>query len=111
MSSLGPINWGPQYDMDEFGKTNWYEPASVSQSMQEKIDAEVRKLIEEGYQEAINLVKKNRKSLDAVAEKLLETETLDRDQFEQIVGKKVNGKEGKESTSKSTSKVKKVTSS
>lgn len=88
MSTLGPINLGPQYDMDEFGKTNWYEPASVSQAMQEKIDSEVRKLIEEGYTEAMSLVRKHKKSLDAVAIKLLESETLDRDQFEEIVGKK-----------------------
>lgn len=93
MSPLGPVNLGPQYDTDEFGKTSWYEPQPVSQSMQEKIDIEVKRLVEEGHREAVSLVKKYRKKLDEVAEKLLEVETLDRDEFEKIVGSKTNGKE------------------
>jgi len=28
-----PVNLGPQYDSDEFGKTTWYEPSSVSPAM------------------------------------------------------------------------------
>lgn len=89
MSPLGPVNLGPQYDTDEFGKTSWYEPSPVSQAMQEKIDAEVRRIVEEGHTEAMVLIRKHRKKLDEVAVKLLEVETLDRDEFEKIVGKKI----------------------
>lgn len=88
MSALGPINLGPQYDSDEMGKQMWYEPASVSPSMQEKVDAEVNKIIDSGYKSAILLIKKERKTLDAVAKALLRKETIDRDEFEKIVGKK-----------------------
>jgi cell division protease FtsH len=91
MSSLGPVNWGPQQDIDEFGKTTWYEPASISPAMQEKVDQEVSRIIDDGYKLAVSLVKKGRKPLDAVAKRLLEVETLDRDEFERIVGKKLNG--------------------
>jgi cell division protease FtsH len=93
MSSLGPVNLGPQYELDEFGKTSWYEPSSVSPAMQEKIDAEVRSIIEDGYKEAVRIVKSNRKKLDEVSIKLLEVETLDREEFEKIVGEKKNSKE------------------
>ena len=88
MSTLGPINLGPQYDADEMGKAMYYEPANVSPAMQEKVDAEIKNIMDAAYKEAVLLVKKNKVKLDKVAEELLRTETLDRDQFEKIVGKK-----------------------
>lgn len=88
MSELGPINLGPQYDLGDFGQPNWYEPAHVSPAMQEKVDNEVKKILDEGYKVSQSLVKKNRKILDAVSKALLEKENLDREEFEKIVGKK-----------------------
>lgn len=90
MSSLGPINLGPQYDYDEMGKASYYEPAQVSQDMQKKIDFEVGNILDASYKEAEDLVRKNRKKMDEVVKQLLKTETLDREEFEKIVGKKVN---------------------
>jgi cell division protease FtsH len=94
MSPLGPINLGPQTEMDEMGR-GWYEPTSVSQAMQEKVDNEVSKIMEVAYKEAVEIIKRNRKVLDKVAKKLLEVETLDRDQFEKIAGNKINGEKEK----------------
>ena len=91
MSTLGPVNLGPQYDLDEMGKTQWYEPAQVSPAMQEKIDAEIGKIIDAAYKEAVEIVKRKIKVIDAVVEKLLVKETLDREDFEKIVGEKDNG--------------------
>ena len=88
MSSLGPVNLGPQYDYDEMGKQLWYEPAQVSPAMQEKVDLEVKMIMDDGYKEALSLIKKFRKKLDKVAERLLEKETLEREEFEKIVGEK-----------------------
>lgn len=88
MSSLGPINLGPQYDSDEMGKAMYYEPAQISPSMQEKVDAEIKKIVDQSYKEAVILVKKNKLKLDKVAEALLKFETLDREEFEKVVGKK-----------------------
>ncbi|KKQ25476.1 MAG: ATP-dependent zinc metalloprotease FtsH [Candidatus Woesebacteria bacterium GW2011_GWA1_37_8] len=88
MSDLGPVNLGAQYDVDDMGKAQWYEPAQISQSMQEKVDSEVRRIIDEAYKKALAIVKKERKTLDKVSKKLLEVETLDREEFEKIVGKK-----------------------
>jgi len=94
MSSIGPIDLGPQMDYDEMGKPAFYEPAQVSPAMQEKIDTEIKKIVDNAYEKAIRIIKENRKTLDAVVEKLLIKETLDRDDFEKIVGKKpsVSGK-------------------
>src|SRR3990167_8740295 len=91
MSSLGPVNLGPQYDVDEMGKAQWYEPAQISPAMQEKVDAEISKIVEQAYKEALVLVKNNRKVMDKVVRELLKTETLGRDEFEKVVGKKENG--------------------
>ncbi len=85
MSDLGPLNLGPQYDVSEFGKTEWYEPANISPSMQEKVDLEIKKIVDTSYQEALKLVKTKRKELDAVVDELLRKETLTRDEFEKIV--------------------------
>jgi len=88
MSDLGPTNLGPQFDFDEMGKQTWYEPAQVSPAMQEKVDNEINKIIEKAYSEAAALIKKEKGKLDKVVEKLLKKETLDREDFEKIVGKK-----------------------
>ena len=85
MSDLGPLNLGPQYDIDEFGKTQWYEPSNISPSMQEKVDLEIKKIIDSSYRQAVAIVKKERKKLDAVVTALLKKETLTRDEFEKIV--------------------------
>ncbi len=56
--------------------------------MQEKVDAEIKRIVDSSYKEAVILVRKNRIKLDKVAEELLQFETLDREQFEKVVGKK-----------------------
>lgn len=84
MSELGPINFGISQDEDQ----NPFGQNQTSQAMQEKIDNEVQKIIMKGRTQAIALVKKHRKALDAVSEELLKKETLDRDEFEKIVGLK-----------------------
>jgi cell division protease FtsH len=88
MSPLGPINLGQQVGYDDFGNTNWMEPSSISQAMQEKVDNEVQKIIDERYKEAVRILKGEKKVLDKVSEALLKNETLDRDEFEKIVGDK-----------------------
>lgn len=82
MSDLGPINFDTSGNENE----NPFAGSQVSQAMQERIDVEVQKIIMKARDEAIAVVKKHRKDLDKVAESLLENETLDRDEFEKIVG-------------------------
>lgn len=87
MSALGPINFGPTMDITEWGKS-YMEQNTVSQEMLGKIDAEVKKIISEAYEKAEKTLKDNRKSLDQVANQLIQKESLDQDEFEKIVGKK-----------------------
>jgi cell division protease FtsH len=83
MSDLGPINYGPRQDMVEWGK--YYEQNQISQDVQGKIDAEVKKFVETGYETAVKILKKYSKKLDEVSTRLLEIETMDGDEFEKIM--------------------------
>jgi cell division protease FtsH len=51
--------------------------ADVSPATQQRIDDEVRRIVEEAHQEVIALLKENRSKLDSLAAALLEHETLD----------------------------------
>ncbi len=84
MSALGPMNFTPQYDMAYSRVTG--EPLKISDNLQEQVDAETGKIIDEGLQAAQRLLKKYKKQLVAVSEKLLEVETLDGDEFQKIMG-------------------------
>ena len=92
MSDLGPINFGPQMDITEWGKS-FMQEQTVSQDMQGKIDTEVKKLVDTGYALAVNIIKKHRKELDAVAAELIKKETVESEEFEVLMGgpkKRVN---------------------
>ncbi len=84
MSDLGPINMGPQIDISEIGRT-YYDPAKVSDIMQAKVDEEIRKLVNTALERAREVLKKNRKKLDEVAKVLVEKESLDEKEFEELM--------------------------
>ncbi|MGA3291565.1 MAG: ATP-dependent zinc metalloprotease FtsH [Candidatus Microgenomates bacterium] len=88
MSDLGPINLGPDMGLGDFGQMEWYEQAQNSPAFMEKIDAATKKILDEGYKAAVKLIKEKRKLLDKVSKTLIDKETLDRDDFEKIVGPK-----------------------
>lgn len=84
MSSLGPINYGPNQDAVDWGRA-YMEPTQISQEMQGKIDAEVRKIMDEAYKKAMIILKKYRKKMDVMVDRLMEIETMDGDEFEKIM--------------------------
>ncbi len=88
MSTLGPINLGDDMGMGDFGQMEWYEGAKNSPAFMEKVDTEVKKILDACYKNAVKVVKEKRKLLDKVSDALIEKETLDRDDFEEIVGTK-----------------------
>ena len=84
MSDLGPINLGPHVDVADWGK-KFFQPAEVSQEMAGKIDAEVKKIVDQCYKNAVKILKENKKKLDKVAEALLAKETIEQEEFEKIM--------------------------
>lgn len=85
MSKLGPMNFGPMYEMMNYGRAVG-EPSKISDKLQEKVDAEIVQFIEEGEKRAMQILKKYQKQLTAVSDALMDVETLDSDQFEKIMG-------------------------
>jgi cell division protease FtsH len=86
MSDLGPINMGPQYDNTEWGRAI-LEPTRLSEVRQGEVDKEISKIISEAMKMAEEIIRRERKAMDRVVDKLLEQETLDTDEFEKMVGK------------------------
>ncbi len=101
MSPLGAVNFGPDRDVIDWGKT-FYEQPQISESMQAKIDAEVKKLLDAGYLKAQELLKQYRKQMEAVVERLMIVETMDGDEFEQIMGKRAWEKKEKKTNGPAT---------
>jgi cell division protease FtsH len=61
------------------------EDKSYSEKVSGEIDAEVKKIIDEGYKKASDIIAEHRKLLNAIAQRLVEVETIERDEFEQLL--------------------------
>lgn len=89
MSSLGPINYGEK-DSAVFLGRDISTKSHISEAMAGKVDAEVRAIIDRGYDRCDKVLRKHRKQLDMLTEALLEHETLDAKQIEDLLaGKKI----------------------
>jgi cell division protease FtsH len=85
MSPLGPIDFGPQEGMSEWGR-NFMEPTDVSDSKRAEIDAEVKRIVNACEVTTMKILKDQRKIMDKVVDALMEKESLEREEFEKIVG-------------------------
>ncbi|HSX19389.1 MAG TPA: AAA family ATPase, partial [Candidatus Saccharimonadales bacterium] len=93
MSPLGPTIFSPRAQFGMIPQTT--DGAQVSPEQSAKIDREIAKIIDEGFKKAKETIVKHRSKLDLVADTLLEKETLERDEFERLVGKPVTNGEVK----------------
>src|SRR5690606_27383242 len=80
---LGPMVYGQKEELIFLGR-EIAEQRDYSEAVAEQIDREVRRLVNEAYQKARQLLIQYRDKLDAVAQRLLEVETLSREEFEAI---------------------------
>jgi cell division protease FtsH len=92
MSSLGPITFGKKEELAFLGVREIYR--DFSEKIAEKIDKEVEKFIKNAQNRAIGILKRKRKILENLAQKLLEKETIEREEFEKIIGKNSKKEEG-----------------
>ena len=81
--TLGNMVYGQKEELIFLGR-EISEQRDYSDAIAEKIDAEVRKIVDEAYRKAQSIVTRYRNELDAVAEKLLEAESITREEFEAI---------------------------
>jgi cell division protease FtsH len=90
---MGSMAYGQKEELIFLGR-EISEQRDYSEAVAEQIDQEVRKLVDDAYQQAVLIINKYRKELDAVANKLLEVETLTREEFEKIFPPPVPKKSG-----------------
>ena len=63
---------------------------SISEATQQKVDAEIKNILDQQYSVARKLIEKNKKKIESMAKALLEFETIDSDQINDIMaGKKM----------------------
>ncbi|HZD30958.1 MAG TPA: ATP-dependent zinc metalloprotease FtsH, partial [Candidatus Angelobacter sp.] len=84
MSALGPITYGKKEEQIFLGR-EISQHRDFSEDTALKIDAEVRRFVDEGYQSAVSILQANRDTLEKIAQALLEREVLDASEMQLIL--------------------------
>jgi len=82
-SKMGPMVYGQKEELVFLGR-EISEQRDYSEAVAEEIDGEVRTLIARAYDRARAILKEYRDRLDAIAQRLIEVETLDAVEFERL---------------------------
>jgi cell division protease FtsH len=90
---LGPMVYGQKDELVFLGREIG-EQRDYSDAVAERIDIEVQKLVDAAYQDAKKILLKYKSKLDEVANKLLEAETLSKDEFEAIFSPSIQKNSG-----------------
>ncbi|MGD9839781.1 MAG: ATP-dependent zinc metalloprotease FtsH [Afipia sp.] len=102
---LGTVAYGENND-EVFLGMQVNRQQNVSEATAQKIDSEVKRLVEEGYNEATRILTEKREDLETLAKGLLEFETLSGDEITDLLnGKKPNRESVLEPTGPRTSAV------
>ncbi len=89
--SLGPMVYGQKEELVFLGREIG-EQRDYSENIAELIDDEVRQLVQEAHARARDILTKYRDQLETIAQRLIEVETLDRDEFAQMFAEPVQPK-------------------
>ncbi len=80
---LGPMVYGQKEELIFLGR-EISEQRDYSEAVAEQIDHEVRRLVSEAHTKARQILVEYRDRLDVIAQRLLEAETISRDEFETL---------------------------
>jgi cell division protease FtsH len=80
---LGPMVYGQKEELIFLGR-EISEQRDYSESVAQEIDVEVRRLVGDAYDKARQILIEYREKLDSVARRLLEVETITREEFENL---------------------------
>ncbi len=79
---LGPVNYSDSEEV--FLGNDFSSKKSYSEEVASEIDHEIRRIVEEAFEETKKIISENLDKLERVAQALLAVETLDGQQFEQL---------------------------
>jgi cell division protease FtsH len=80
---LGPLVYGQKEELIFLGR-EISEQRDYSEAIAEKIDQEVRRLVNDAHSQAKQILLDHRDKLEEIAIRLLEVETITREEFEKI---------------------------
>lgn len=83
MSSLGPITFGKKEELLFLGKEEFYR--DYSEAVAAKIDKEIEKFVKEAEATAMKVLSKRKKLLEKIAQTLIEKETIEKEEFENLI--------------------------
>ncbi|NJL35917.1 MAG: ATP-dependent zinc metalloprotease FtsH [Leptolyngbyaceae cyanobacterium SM1_4_3] len=84
MSDLGPLSLESQQGEVFLGR-DWMSRSEYSDEIAARIDAQVRAIVEHCYDDARRIIRDNRAVIDRLVDLLIEKETIDGEEFRQIV--------------------------
>ena len=84
MSDLGPLSLESQQGEVFLGR-DLMSRSDYSEEIAARIDAQVRELIQHAYEESIRIIRENRVVIDRIVDILVEKETMNGEEFRQIV--------------------------
>jgi len=103
--ALGTVSYGENQD-EVFLGMSVSRTQNASEATVQKIDTEIRRFVEDGYNQATKILTEKRADLEALAKGLLEYETLTGDEIQDLLkGKKPNRESVLEPTAPRTSAV------
>jgi len=82
---LGPVAWGERQEEVFLGRQYQNRTQTYSEHTAQRIDDEVRSIVSRGYDLARALLTSNLHVLHAIAQTLVERESLDGDEFKRLV--------------------------
>lgn len=85
MSKLGPIVFGDRESQMFLGGET--ETKNYSEDVAIQIDKEVERIILNAEKEAEKVLQENKSVLEKIAKRLIEKETIEREEFEELIGK------------------------
>ncbi len=83
---FGPLNFG-EHDRQPFLGYSLSQGRNYSEETASRIDAEVRRMVEEAHRSAVQILTDNRDKLDVLANELLNNEIVDGSRVLEIVGR------------------------
>jgi cell division protease FtsH len=87
MSELGPRTFGKKEELIFLGK-EINEEKNYSENTAQSIDKEVSRFIDDAYKTAEKIIEEKSDILKNIANNLLEKETIEKEEFDQLIGKK-----------------------
>lgn len=82
---VGPVVFGNREESIFLGKEFGMHERGYSEAIANVIDSEVSSFMKRGFKQAQDIIKKYRNVLDAIAHKLIEQESLEREEFNALV--------------------------